>query len=163
MRKCIFACSLAFFSMGVWGQSLSRGTSVPIKNVITISSKDVNNSSFEESEDVKASDGTVVIKHGTPVTVSIKSKRARGCGRPGSLDVKFVSTQAVNGQTIMLEGIHLKEEGRKKTGLAVGLGVGLGVGVFPPLLALLAIKGDQAIIEEDTYVNGVRLAEDFSF
>ena len=54
-------------------------------------------------------------------------------------------------------------EGIKKTGLAVGLGVGLGVGVFPPLLALLAIKGDQAIIEEDTYVNGVRLAEDFSF
>ncbi|MGN0089574.1 MAG: hypothetical protein ACI36Z_01275 [Alloprevotella sp.] len=162
MKKCIFACSLVFFSMGAVAQSLTRGTPIPIKVVNTISSKDAGNSSFEVSDDVKASDGTVIIKHGTPVTVSVNSKRARGCGRPGSLDVKFVSTQAVNGQTIMLEGIHFKDEGRNKTALAVGLGVGLGVGCFPPLLALLAIKGEQAVIEEDTYFNGVRLAEDFS-
>ena len=95
MKKCIFACSLVFFSMGAVAQSLTRGTPIPIKVVNTISSKDAGNSSFEVSDDVKASDGTVIIKHGTPVTVSVNSKRARGCGRPGSLDVKLVALNSI--------------------------------------------------------------------
>lgn len=156
----LFLCSC---SLAMLGQTLHRGTNVPVKSVNTITSKHGSNAAFAVSADVKAPDGTVVIRRGTLVEAKVTAVRARGCGRPGSLRARFLSVQAVDGQTIALDGIDLEAEGRNKRGLAIGLGVGLSVPTLClPLLGLLAIKGGQAVIEEGTSVRGIQVAEDFT-
>ncbi|MDO4211117.1 MAG: hypothetical protein Q4D23_05300, partial [Bacteroidales bacterium] len=111
--------------------------------------------------DVKANDGTTIIKYGTPVQTEVHRQKARGCGRPGEIDLKFVSTQSVDGQLVVLEGGKMKVEGENRKGLAIGLGVGVGLWAWPGL-ACLAIKGGQATIEEGTTSTSVITVQDIT-
>lgn len=151
-------------SCGAWaGTPLTRGTSLQVKIVESLSSKNGSPESVGVVDyDVRV-DGKVLINAGTPVQLRVERTKRRGVGRPGSLTVKPLTTTSVDGQTIILSGGTLHVEGKKRTGKAVGLGVGLGVGLLcPPLLACLAIKGDYAVIESNTILSNVFVANEYN-
>ena len=78
------------------------------------------------------------------------------------MNIKCISTQAVDGQSITLEG-SISDEGNSKKGLAVGLGVGLGLTFLPFVgFAFLAIKGEKATIESNTIIPTVFVMNDYT-
>lgn len=127
-----------------------------------VTSKNEGSPSAIVENDVKSKDGRVLIKRGTPVQLQIDRQKARGVGKPGSVTVKCVSTNAVDGQSILLEG-SVSGEGNDKKGLSSGLGVGLGLTFLPVVgFAFLAIKGEQAVIENNTIIPTVFVMNDYS-
>lgn len=108
---------------------LERGTALSVRVTSQITSKKKGTASAIVENDVKGKDGKVVIKRGTPVQLQLEKKSARGCGKAGYVNVKCISTQAIDGQNITLEG-NINDEGESKKGLAIGLGVGLGLTFF---------------------------------
>lgn len=127
-----------------------------------MTSKNEGSPSAIVESDVKSKDGRVLIKRGTPVQLQIDRQKARGVGKPGSVTVKCVSTNAVDGQSILLEG-SVSGEGNDKKGLSIGLGVGLGLTFLPGVgFAFLAIKGEQAVIENNTIIPTVFVMNDYS-
>lgn len=141
--------------------NLRRGTTVPVRLVDEVKSKGKGAVAAIVDGDVYAPDGKLLIKQGEVVNLQVQRKRARGCGIPGRLTINVVSTKAVDGQTVSMEGT-LAEKGRGRIGLAVGLGAGLGM-TFLPLIgfAFLAIRGKQAVIEPNTLIPNVTVASDY--
>lgn len=137
---------------------LSRGTALSVRIVSQVTSKEEGSPSAIVENDVKSADGKVLIKRGTPVQLQIDRQKARGCGKPGSVAVKCVSTNAVDGQNIMLEG-SVSDEGNDKKGLSIGLGLTFLPGVG---FAFLAIKGEQAVVESNTVIPTVFVMNDYS-
>lgn len=162
VKKIILASALALLGIGAQAQQkLPRGTSLSVVTTNEVSSK----KNSPEAQAVIASnvivDQKVVIRSGAPVTVVTEKQRARGVGRPGEIQLTFATTQSVDGQTIYLSGGQISREGKKKMGKALGLGLGLGIGLFcPPLLAIMALKGGQAVVPSNT-VATVFVANDY--
>lgn len=126
---------------------LDRGTMLVVRLLSSVKSNSKESASVIIENDVKGKNGEILIKKGTLVQTSIKREKAKGCGRPGSVDMKCISTTAVDGQTILLDG-GCSETGRNNKGLAFGLGIGLGVTFLPMVgFAFLAIHGESATIE----------------
>ena len=141
---------------------LTRGTSIQVRITSGVSSK-INGTSPSAvvENDVKDRNGDVLIKRGTPVQLQVHQKQAKGCGRPGYVNIKCISTTAVDGQYISLEG-NIDSEGDDKKGLAVGLGVGLGLTFLPFVgFAFLAIKGEQAKIQSNAIISNVVVLNDY--
>ena len=140
---------------------LDRGTILSVRLTADATSKKSSAPTAIVDNDVKAKDGSVLIKRGTPVQLQVIKEKARGCGRAGTVTVKCVSTTATDGQTVSLEG-SLSEEGNNKKGLAIGLGVGMGVLVLPGVgFAFLAIKGGDAVIPSNTLIPNVLVMNDY--
>ena len=156
LMTALMFCGISWASWG--GTPLGRGTALQVRIVEPIDSKTMTEAVAVVEYDVKAN-GKVLIRNGTPVQMQVQRKKARGIGRPGSLSVRVLSTQAADGQTILLSGGVLKVEGQSNKCLAIGLGVGLGFFVWP-CLGCLAIKGEQAEIEAGTVLNNVLVASD---
>jgi hypothetical protein len=88
-------------------------------------------------------DGAVVIKAGTPMVVQVADvKRAKVVGRKGDIELAAISTAAVDGAEVLLQGGYDKS-GKNRTAGAVVLGA---VAAWP----LVFIKGKQAKLEEGT-------------
>ena len=79
---------------------LKVGTMIPIKLLNSISSESKESPSFVIASNIKDENGKNLINEGTPVTVEVKKTRRQSIGRPGLLEVKFIYTQAVDGQNI---------------------------------------------------------------
>lgn len=144
------------------GVPLQRGTQVPVRITADVNSKTTTMPSAIVDKDVVASDGTVLIKYGTPVEVQYTGKKARGCGKPGSIVMDFVATSAVDGQRIALQGVKVNAEGQSKKGVALGVGLGLGLTFVWPCLFVLCKKGGQAIIPANTTYYSCGTATDYS-
>lgn len=151
-----FMCAASFCANA---QVLHRGSIVPVKIISQIDSKTQETPNVIVNADVKGDDGSVIIAYGTPVQTQVNREKARGCGRPGKISVKFISTTTTNGQQVLLEGGNIKVEGQDKKVLSIGLGAGLGWFVWPALFCL-SIKGEQAIIEEGYLTNSVLTLQD---
>lgn len=144
------------------GSPLNRGTSLSVRIISSISSKNdgVSPSAIVEN-DVKDKAGNTLIKRGTPVQLQIEKKKAKGCGKAGYVNIKCISTTFVDGQNISLEG-SMDSEGDNKKGLAIGLGVGLGLTFLPFVgFGFLAIKGEQAKIQANTIMPNVFIMNDY--
>lgn len=140
---------------------LRRGTTVSVRITSEISSKKGGTPSALVENDVTNADGRMVIKRGTPVQLDIKRTKARGAGKPGEVTVRCISTTAVDGQAVSLEGTT-SETGDSKKGLALGLGIGLGLTFLPFVgFALCAIKGKQAVVEANTVIPNVMVTGDY--
>ena len=159
----IVALSALMTNLTVFASTpLERGTTLSVRITSQVTSKNEGSPSAIVENDVKSKDGRVLIKRGTPVQLQIDRQKARGVGKPGSVTVKCVSTNAVDGQSILLEG-SVSGEGNDKKGLSVGLGVGLGLTFLPGVgFAFLAIKGEQAVIENNTIIPTVFVMNDYS-
>ena len=163
LKKCVsVALAILMMNLSAFASStLERGKAMSVRITSQISSNEVGSPSAIVDNDVKDRDGRVLIKRGTPVMLKVENKKARGCGRAGYVTVKCVSTLAVDGQNIILEG-SVSESGEDKKGLAIGLGVGLGCTFLPGVgLAFLAIKGGKAIIESNTVIPTVFVMDDY--
>ena len=160
--SCVMALLMLNLSIFA-GTPLNRGTSLSVRITSSINSKSNGSSPTAIVEnDVKDTEGSILIKRGTPVQLQIEKKKARGCGKAGYVNVKCVSTTAVDGQNISLEG-NIDSEGDNKKGLAIGLGVGLGLTFLPFVgFAFLAIKGEQAKIQSDTIIPNVFVMNDYN-
>lgn len=159
----IVALSALMTNLTVFASTpLERGTTLSVRIISQVTSKNEGSPSAIVENDVKSKDGMVLIKRGTPVQLQIDRQKARGVGKPGSVTVKCVSTNAVDGQSILLEG-SVSGEGNDKKGLSIGLGVGLGLTFLPGVgFAFLAIKGEQAVIENNTIIPTVFVMNDYS-
>ena len=159
----IVALSALMTNLTVFASTpLERGTTLSVRITSQVTSKNEGSPSAIVENDVKSKDGRVLIKRGTPVQLQIDRQKARGVGKPGSVTVKCVSTNAVDGQSILLEGSVIGE-GNDKKGLSIGLGVGLGLTFLPGVgFAFLAIKGEQAVIENNTIIPTVVVMNDYS-
>ena len=112
-------------------------------SVCTYDSKMVGNYAGIVASDVKIGD-KIVIRGGTPVKFMVKVKNAKGAGKPGKITMIPESTTDVNGNTIPLSGLPIKQSGKGKYGKAFGLGFGLGFTIlFPWGLFFLCIKGED--------------------
>ncbi len=152
LRKFLLLCALASCA-GVSAQKvLKAGTLIPLAFNEKVTSKS-NSANITVAQDVKV-DGVTVIAAGTPVQNQVTGTKKRGCGRPGSVSVTFLSTTATNGEVVRLMGQPLVKEGVSKKGKAIGLGVGLGIFMWP-CLGCLAIKGGEAEIPAGTIVQNM--------
>lgn len=161
-KKLAIIMALSVLNLSVFASTpLSRGTTLSVRITSQISSKSKGTHTAFVENDVKSKDGAVLIKRGTPVELQIEKKKAKGCGRAGYVQVKCISTSAVDGQNIILEG-STDAEGDDKKGLAIGLGVGLGLTFLPFVgFAFLAIKGNQAVIPSNTLIPNVFVMNDY--
>ena len=154
----LLTTNLCVFASG----PLERGTALSVRLMSQATSKKSSNPTAMVENDVKSKDGSILIKRGTPVMLQVESTKARGCGRAGAVTVRCLSTTAVDGQTITLEG-SISAEGQDKKGLAIGLGVGLGVTFLPFVgFAFLAIKGEPAVVASNTIIPNVFVMNDYT-
>lgn len=143
------------------GTPLTSGTTVQLVVNEDATSRYVTNPVVVVASDVIVN-GHVLIRKGTPVIAQLDTQRARGCGRPGTLVMRFLSTTSTDGQNILLQGGSLTATGQNKKGLAIGLGVGTGVTFLPGIgLAFLAIKGGEAVIPTGSVANNVLVANNY--
>ena len=114
------------------------------------------------SNDIKADEGTVVIRRGTPVNINAEIKKAKGVGKGASVRLDIISTTAVDGQTIYLQGLF-QRHGDNRKGAALGVGLGTGLTVLCPVgLFFLCIKGEKVTIPEGTIITNVVTADAYS-
>lgn len=162
MKKffCTFM-ALAVLNLSIFASApLTRGTVVYIRTMAEMTSKTGGTLDAVVDADVKATDGSVLIKKGTRVNVNTDCQKAKGVGKPGSITLSNLSTTSVDGQIINLAG-SLSEQGESKRGKALGLGLGLGLGLFLPCLAILAMKGGEAVIPSGTVYNQFSVADEY--
>lgn len=158
-----FIMALLIFNVSIFaGTPLLRGTTLSVRLTAEISSQYNGVSPYAMVEnDVRSRDGEILIRRGTPVAIEVDRKKAKGCGKPGYTNVRCISTTAVDGQNITLEG-NIASEGEDRKGLAIGLGVGLGLTFLPIVgFAFLALKGDNAKIPVNTLVHSVFVMNDY--
>ena len=156
------ACAMINLSMFA-ATPLERGKGLSVRITSAISSKNIKTAKASAivDNDVKAPDGTVLIKRGTPVEMQLNGKKAKGCGRAGYIEAVCVSTTSTDGQTILLNG-STNAEGDNKKGLSIGLGVGSALTFLPTIgLVLLAIKGKNATIPANTVIPTAFVANDY--
>lgn len=111
-----------------------------------------NTITFKVAEDIKDTNGKIIILKNTAVIASIDNEKARGIGRAGSIKIQFQSTQDINGTVIKLSGNEtILGESNRKHVLGVGLGVGLGL--FYPMLFYLVKKGGEAVLKSNTIIS----------
>lgn len=154
--RIILFLSCALLNANIFASTpLPRGKYVQVRTTTEISSKtNTQNALVIVDADVKSDNGKVLIKAGTPVEVQIDRKKAKGCGRAGTLTLSCLSTTAIDGQRIILNSSPFTIEGDNKKGLAIGLGVGTAVTFLPGIgLAFLAIKGGEATLPARTMLN----------
>lgn len=150
-------CAVTMLAQNV----LPYGTVVNVRLTSDIDSKQNSNATAVVFADV-VHDGKLFIKAGTPVELQVIAKKAKGCGRPGELTIKTVSTQAIDGRAVPLSNSDYLVEGEGRQGLSVGLAVGGSCLLLLPMLACLAIKGRQAKVVSGTVIPNVIVSGEFS-
>ena len=162
MKKlfCTFM-ALAVLNLSIFASApLTRGTVVYIRTMSEMNSKTGGTLDAVVDGDVKAADGSVLIKKGTRVNVNTDCQKAKGVGKPGIIILSNLSTTSVDGQQINLAG-SVSEQGESKRGKALGLGLGLGLGLLLPCLAILAKKGGEAVIPSGTVYNQFSVSDEY--
>lgn len=157
-----FCCLLMAFSvlnLSLFAASpLRRGTTVYVRNLADVTSKEGTISAVVDN-DVKTKDGVVAIEKGARVNVTYECKKARGVGKPGKIIITSMSTETVDGQSVLLTG-SFTATGESKKGKALGLGLGLGLYAWP-FIFFLCKKGGQATIPAGTVFSQFSTADEY--
>ena len=119
MKKILLSVIMITFGMCTYAQNSIK---IPVgKNIpVTLTSEIYSNSRASQqvsatvSNDIKADDGTVVIRRGTPVNINAEIKKAKGVGKGASVRLDIISTTAVDGQTIYLQGLFQRHGDDRK-------------------------------------------------
>ena len=169
MKKVV--CTVLAFLMcagiPLMGHELHGGQPVHVRLTSPIDTKLAKKNTFIQvtaivEQDVRADgNGDILIRRGTPIELDAQIVRAKGVGKPGSVFLRCLSTQAVDGQVINLQGTFEKTGGSRK-GTALGVGLGVGLTVCWPVLFCLCIKGEQVVIPENTMIHNVVVNGNYS-
>lgn len=137
--------------------SLAPHTPIIIRCEETIRTKDVVSGgtvNFSVLNDVKSSNGTILIKAGAPVTAQISFARDKGMiGRSGELTVSDFHTTAVDGTYIPLSGSVSANPDDKMT-----LSIVLSVLICP---LFLLMKGEDAQLPAGSTKTAYTITETF--
>ena len=88
------------------------------------------------------SDGTVLVKTGARVNARVTRKEHTGLGRPGWLEVAFLSTQSTSGAPVRLDERPVRFEGESRLYMSKGGDVTLQAGsTFMPIGSILELPG----------------------
>lgn len=166
MNKKMISLALVVAMLGApsvsLAQKLSSGKPVSVRLTSDIESngKIRNEVTAIVDRDVKdAATDAVLIKRGTPVVIDAHIQKARGVGKPAAVKLTCLSTKAVDGQEIALQGA-LNEEGDSRKGTALGVGIGVGVFCWPALFCL-CIKGEKINIPANTLIHNIVVNDDY--
>lgn len=136
---------------------LPAHTPIVIRCEETITTKDIVSGgtvNFSVVNDVKNSNGVVLIKAGSPVTAQISFSRDKGMiGRSGQLTVSDFHTVAVDGTYVPLSGTVSANPDDKMT-----LSIVLSVLICP---LFLLMKGDEARLPAGTTKTAYTIAETY--
>lgn len=164
MKKLVIFMAAMILNLSLFANvPLKRGTIVPVRTGNDISSKanGTSNVAYVDA-DVRDDDGKILISRGTPVELSVTSKKAKGMGKAGKVTIACISTTAVDGQRIQLSGPTMSHEGDSKKGVALGCGLGLGLTFLPVVgFAFFAIKGEEANIPANSVLTNILVASDY--
>lgn len=149
------------FSSG-FAQNLRNGQTIMIRL-----SNEIKSNSKIKSEPLAIVDKDVIdpltskvlIQRGTPVEISSVIKRAKGVGKPAEVKLQCISTKAIDGKYVALQGSYSKV-GDDKKGLALGLGIGLGLFLWPAIFCL-CIKGENIELPADMLIHNVVVNDNY--
>ncbi len=142
---------------------INNGQSISIRTTKSVSSRTKNPDVTAIVErDVKDISGEkILIRRGTPIELTVKTQKAKGVGKAGSIDISFLSTTAVDGQKISLLG-GINSEGKNREGAALGCGLGLGLTILCPVgFFFLCIKGENVEIPAHTIIQNVTINDNY--
>ena len=133
--------------------NLKRGKSVKVEIMSKIDSNRAGEVTATVLADVTDDNaGRVLIGRGTPVTLTVERLKSKGFGKGGAVNVKTVSTVAVDGSVILLTGNLSKSSEDSSAPLAVGLATGLTV--LPGFgFLFFCLKGERAVVPNGTIVD----------
>lgn len=163
MKRLLIVAIAIAITLNVTAQTTSTilpsGKNIPIRLTSEIRSNTKKRATVTPTAivdaDVKDADGKhILIRRGTPVEIAATIQRAKGVGVGAFIELDFISTQSIDGQTIRLQGNFIRE-GRNNKATALGVGLGVGLLVFPPCLFCLCIKGEKLVVPENTLVTNV--------
>ena len=161
MSLALLMFNLSLFAATPNAGIIKRGVSLSVRLMSTATSNQKDAVSAIVENDVYSVTDDLLISRGTPVEMQVIRKKAKGVGKAGEVTVKCLSTKAVDGQFIALDG-SISNEGDSKQGLALGLGLSMGILVLPVIgFAFLAIKGEKARIESNTVIPNVIVTNDY--
>jgi hypothetical protein len=145
MKTIVFTGLLWLCLSTAYGRSLPRpGASVPIIFTQEVSSKHPAVPVILVAEDLVDAQNKVIVLKGTPVVFSHEIVPAKRVGKPGVIDIRFLSVTSIYGTTIPLTGdMRLEGENSRKRVLGIGLGVGF---LVHPMLLYLLKKGEDVDI-----------------
>lgn len=109
---------------------------------------------YVENEVIDPKTKQLIIAKGTPVIVDLDYQKGRTVGRPGHVEVKFLSTLGVDNQVIALKG-GLEVKGEDKMSQTLGVGIGVGIFIWPMFFYLFAPGGHPEILPS----NSIGIAE----
>ena len=160
LLSCILFCSIVTSGQIV----LKRGTNIYIELATEANSNNRHEIIALVGYDVlDTSTGEILITKGTPVRVRVERRKSRGLGKAGWLLIKPISTTAIDGKEILLDGIYSKE-GEDRKGLALGLGIGSGLTYLPGLgFLFLLIKGEKIILPKGSILYDIYIGENYQF
>lgn len=137
------------------GGILKSGNQIIVTSMTDINSEINTQPNFIIASDIKDPNGNILIAQGTEVITETTLIKRKGVGKPGEIQIKFISTKSVDGQTILLNGTK-NEIGVSNKGKALGVGLGVGLGTFLlPMLAFIAKKGEPAILKSGTIFSNI--------
>ncbi len=164
MKKII--CILAIictFTAEAQPIKINSGQIISIRTTKSVSSRTKNPDVTAIVErDIKDISGEkILIRRGTPIELTVKTQKAKGVGKAGSIDISLLSTTAVDGQRISLLG-GINCEGNNREGAALGCGLGLGLTVlFPVGFFFLCIKGENVEIPANTIIQNAIINDNY--
>lgn len=163
MKQYILLLSLLFISQAIIAQILlKKGSPVFIELTTEANSnkkQDVRAVVGFNVEDPQT--GETLITKGTPVALAVQRKKSRGLGKGGWLQIKVISTTAIDGRQILLDGIFTKE-GLDRRGTALGLGIGLGLTYLPGFgFFFLMIRGQKIVLPQGSLLYDIYVAEKY--
>lgn len=162
MKKITLLTLITFSVLNIFaGGTLRNGTILIVTLTSDIKSESKTQPTFIVTNDVKDSNGNILISQGTPVLTETKTTKRKGVGKGGKIDIKFISTTSTDGQNILLNGTK-NEEGESKRGKALGIGLGVGLALLPPMLAYMAKKGDPAEIKSGTIISTITILGEYT-
>lgn len=163
MKKYIVLIFILFITYSISAQiRLKKGTNVFLELTTEANSNNKNEIMAVVGVDVNDNrTGKTLITRGTPVILRVERKKSRGIGKAGWLQIKPISTTAIDGQQILLEGIFSKEGGQCR-GVALGLGIGLGLTYLPGFgFFFLMLKGEKIVLPQGSMLYDIYVKENY--
>ena len=167
MKKLLFvAMFIIATNVQIFAQNtaiLNNGKTVAVRLTSQIYSNDKNpvQPTAIVDKDVRNENGDVLIRRGTPINVTSEVIKSKGMGNEASVKLNFVSTTAIDGQDIALQGIYAIN-GKNRKGAALGLGLGTGLTVlFPFGFFFFCIKGEPVTIPDGTIISNVVVNDNY--
>ena len=142
----LFTLCLLMASSSVFSQKLANGKNIPVRLTSEIypTAKEKVPVTAIVDKDVKDASGSyVLIRRGIPVALDAMIQKARGVGKPASVQIKCLYTTAVDGQEIALQG-GLAQTGKSKKGTALGVGLSAGTRSAGRLCSVFASKAKRS-------------------